>query len=99
MSFTDERDILTCRKPRSRISWSASGAHADLKRSASKGINMKKWFAVLLCTLSLSSVSLGADDSEVHAQRKQAQELTAGWLGSTTHPWTIALGQNSRHSD
>ena len=37
---------------------------------------MKKWFALLLCMSSLSSISRGADDSEVQALRKQVQELT-----------------------
>ena len=35
-----------------------------------------KWIALLLCVSSLSSISLGADDSEVQALRKQVQELT-----------------------
>jgi predicted RNase H-like nuclease (RuvC/YqgF family) len=37
---------------------------------------MKNWIALLLCVSSLSSISLGADDSEVQALRKQVQELT-----------------------
>lgn len=37
---------------------------------------MKKWIALLLCMSSLSSISLGADGSEVQALRKQVQELT-----------------------